>query len=137
MDFSYHNVSFDLKQLIKILCCDLQVTIHEGLVEVQADILNAIAKFVDNFHIEVTTLSAPQVCALLNHMCARDAGSQLFLGCNQVRDNTYQARVFPVEWSYPVALVLDRLPDHQTDIKRGSTHPTQMESEVDHFSRVL
>ena len=31
----------------------------------------------------------------------------------------------------------DRLPDHQTDIERGSTHPTQLEIEVDHFSKVL
>ena len=28
-------------------------------------------------------------------------------------------------------------PDHQTDIERGSTHPTQLEIEVDHFSKVL
>ena len=31
----------------------------------------------------------------------------------------------------------DRLPDHQTDTERGSSHPTQMEMEVDHFSKVL
>ena len=31
----------------------------------------------------------------------------------------------------------DRLPDHQTDIKRGSTHPTHFKIEVDHFSKVL
>ena len=66
MDFSYCNICFDLKKkLIKVLCYDLQVTIHKGLVKVQADILKAIANFVDNFHIEVTTLSAPQVHALL------------------------------------------------------------------------
>ena len=65
----YHNVCFNLNQLIKILHCDLQVTIHEGLVEVQADILKAIANIVDNFYIKVTTLSAPQVRALLNHVC--------------------------------------------------------------------
>ena len=83
LDFSYHNVCFDLKQLIKVLCCDLQVTIHKGLVKVQADILEAIANFVDNFHIEVTTLSAPQVHALLNHMCARCVGSHSFLAAIQ------------------------------------------------------
>ena len=43
LDFSYHNVCFNFKQLIKVLCCDLQVTIHQGLVEVPADILEAIA----------------------------------------------------------------------------------------------
>ena len=31
----------------------------------------------------------------------------------------------------------DRLPDHQTDKERGSTHPTQLEMEVNHFSKVL
>ena len=31
----------------------------------------------------------------------------------------------------------DRLPDHQTNIERGSTHPTLLEIEVDHFSKVL
>ena len=31
LHFAYRNVGFDLKQLIEVLCCDLQVTIHEGL----------------------------------------------------------------------------------------------------------
>ena len=48
LDF-YHNVCFHLKQLIEVLHCDLQVTIHQELVEVQADILKAIANFLDNF----------------------------------------------------------------------------------------
>ena len=75
LDFTYHNIGFDLKQLIEVLCCDLQVTIHEGLVDVQDDILKAIANFIDNFHIVVATLSAPQVHALLDHMRARCTGS--------------------------------------------------------------
>ena len=79
LDFSYCYICFNLKQLIKVLCCDLQVTIHQGLVEVQADILKAIANFINNFYIEVTTLSAPQVHALLDHMHARHAGSHSFL----------------------------------------------------------
>ena len=33
LDFSYHNIHLDLKQLIKVPHCDLQVTIHQGLVE--------------------------------------------------------------------------------------------------------
>ena len=60
LDFAYQNVGFDLKQLIRVLHCDLQVAIHKGLVEVQDD-LEAIANFTDNFHITVTMLSAPQV----------------------------------------------------------------------------
>ena len=55
------------------------MAIHEGLVKVQDDILKAIANFANNFHITVTTLSAPQVCALLDHMCARHAGRHSFL----------------------------------------------------------
>ena len=31
----------------------------------------------------------------------------------------------------------NKLPDHQTDIERRSTHPTQLEMEVNHFSKVL
>ena len=79
LDSAYQNISFNLKQLIGVLHCDLQVAIHEGLVEVQDDILEAIANFTDNFHITVTMLSAPQACALLDHMCARHAGSHSFL----------------------------------------------------------
>ena len=81
------------------------MTIHKGLVKVQADILEAIANFVDNFHIEVTTLSAPQVHALLNHMCARHAGSHSFLAAIQW-GTTLTRPESPVEWSHPVASVL-------------------------------
>ena len=138
LDFSYHNVYFNLKQLIKVLHCDLQVTIHEGLVEIQADILKAIANFVNSFHIEVTTLSAPEVHALLNHMCARCAGSHSFLA--GIRWGTTLTRPESFLWNGPTQLFqsfFDRLPDHQTDIERGPTHPTQMESKVDHFSKAL
>ena len=71
IDFTYQNIGFNLKQLIGVLHCDLQVVIHEGLVKVQDYLLEAIANFTDNFHITVTMLSASQVCALLNHMCTR------------------------------------------------------------------
>ena len=138
LDFSYHNVCFNFKQLIEILCCDLQVTIHEELVKVQADILKAIANFVDNFHIEMTTLSAPQVCALFNYMHARHAGSNSFLAA--IKQGTTLTRPESFLRNAPTQLLqsfFDRLPDHQTDIERGSNHPTQMESEVNHFSRVL
>ena len=131
LDFSYHNVCFDFKQLIEVLCCDLQVTIHEGLVKVQADILKAIANFVDNFHIEVTTLSAPQVHALLNHMCARCAGSHSFLAA--IWQGTMLTRPESFLQNGPTQLLqsfFDRFPDHQTDIERGSTHPTHLQSEV-------
>ena len=113
------------------------MTIHEGLVKVQVDILKAIANFVDNFHIKVTTLSAPQVCALLDHMHARHAGSHSFLAAvwwgTTLRPESFLQ-------NGPTQLLqsfFDRFPDHQTDIERGSTCPTQLEIEVDHFSKVL
>ena len=138
MDFSYCNICFDLKQLIKVLHCDLQVTIHQGLVEAQADILKAIASFIDNSHIKVTTLSAPQVHALLDHMCARHAGSHSFLtvmkrGTTSARPESFLERGL----THLLQSFLDRLPDHRADINRGSTHPTQLESEVDQIRQDL
>ena len=127
LDFSYHNVCFDLKQLIEDLHCDLQVTIHERLVKVQADILKAIANFVDNFHIEVTTLSAAQVHALLNHMHARHAGSHSFLAAIWWGTLTRPESFLQNGPTQLLKSFFDRLPDHQTDIKRGSTHPTHLE----------
>ena len=114
------------------------MTIHEGLVKVQADILKAIANFINNFHIEVTTLSAPQVHALLDHMHARCAGSHSFLAA--VQWGTTLMRPESFLRNGPTQLLqsfFNRLPDHQTDIDRGSTHPTQLEIEVDHFCKVL
>ena len=86
----------------------------------------------------MTTLSAPQVHALLDHMRARCAGSHSFLAA--VRQGTTLTRPESFLWNGPIQLLMsffDRLPDHQTDIERGSTHPTQLEMEVNHFSKVL
>ena len=138
METSIVGLLFNLKQLIEVLCCDLQVTIHKGLVKVQADILKAIANFVNNFHIKVTTLSAPQVHAPLNHMHARHAVSHSFLAA--IWQGTTLTRPESFLLNGPIRLLqsfFDRLPDHQTDIKRGSTCPTHLESEVDHFSKAL
>ena len=138
LDFAYQNVGFNLKQLIRVLCCDLQVTIQEGLVKVQDDLLEAIANFTDNFHITVTMLSASQVHALLDNMCARHAGSHSFLAA--VRHGTTLTRTESSLENGPAKLLqsfCDRLPDHQIDIERGSTHLTDLEMEVNHFSSVL
>ena len=119
LDFSYCNVCFDLKQLIEVLHCDLQVTIHKGLVKVQADILKAIANFVDNVHIKVTSLSAPQVHALFDHMHAGHAGSHSFLAA--IQQGTTLTRPEPFLQNGPTQLLqsfFDRLPDPQTDIER-------------------
>ena len=137
LDFSYQNLCFDLKQLIRVLCCDLQVAIHEGLIEVQDDLLEVIANFTDNFHITITMLSIPQVCALLNHMCARCAGSHSFLAT--IRHSTTLTRMESFLKNGPTKLlqsILGRLPDHQIDIQRGSTHQMDLEMEDNHFSRI-
>ena len=138
LDFAYCNIGFNLKQLIKVLHCDLQVAIHEGLVEVQDDILEAIANCTDNFHITVKTLSAPQVHALLDHMHARHAGSHSFLAA--VQCGTALMGTESILQNGPTKLLqsfFDQLPDYQINIDRGSTHPTQLEMEVNHFSKVL
>ena len=86
----------------------------------------------------MTNLSAPQVHALLDHMHARHAGSHSFLAA--IRQGTTLTRPESFLQRGPTQLLqffFDRLPDHQTDIERGSTHPTQLESEVDHFSKAL
>ena len=114
LDFACQNVGFNLKQLIKVLHCDLQVAIHEGLVKVQDDILEAIANFTNNFHITVTTLSAPQVHALLDHMCARRAGIHSFLAA--VQHGTTLMRTESFLGNGPTKLLqsfFDQLPDHQ------------------------
>ena len=113
------NVSFDLKQHIRVLCCDLQVVIHKGLTEVQDDILETIASFT------ITMLSAPQVHALLDHMHARHAGSHSFLAA--VQCGTTLMRMESFLKNGPAKLLqsfFNRLPDHQINIERGSTHPT-------------
>ena len=115
MDFAYCNICLSLKQFFEVLCCGLQVTIHEGLVEVQADILKAIANFVDNFHIEVTMLLAPQVHALLDHMHARHASSHSILAA--VWWDKTLTRPESFLWNGPTQLLqsfFDRFPDHQT-----------------------
>ena len=138
LDFAYQNVGFNLKQLIRVLRYDLQVAIHEGLVKVQDDLLEAIANFTDNFHITITMLSAPQVHALLDHMHARHAGSHSFLAA--VRCGMTVTRTESFLKNGPAKLLqsfFDRFPDHQMDIERGLTHLTDLEMEVNHFSSVL
>ena len=76
MDFAYRNITFDRKQLVKVFWCDLQVTIHEGLMKTQTELLETIGSFVDHFQSEMTTLSPPQMHALLDHLQARCGGGQ-------------------------------------------------------------
>ena len=78
-------------------------------------------------------LSAPQVHVLLDHMCARHAGSHSFSAAVRCGTESFLK-------NGPAKLLqsfFDRLPDHQIDTERGSTHPTDLAMEVNHFSRVL
>ena len=72
-------------------------------------------------------------------MCpARHAGSHSFLAA--VQCGTTLMRTESFLWNCPTKLLqsfFDWLLDHQIEIERGSTHPTQLEMEVDHFSKVL
>ena len=68
-----------MKQLVEVLRCDLQVTINEGLMETQMELLETIGGFVDHFQSEMMTLSPPQMHALLNHLQTRHGGSQALL----------------------------------------------------------
>ena len=108
------------------------------MTEAQADILEAIAGFIDNFHMEVTTLSAPQVHALLDHMCVRCAGSHSFLAA--IRQGTTSAR--PESFlerglTHLLQSFFDRLPDHQPNLDRGLTRPTKLETEFNQFRKTL
>ena len=58
MDFAYRNITFNMKQLVEVLRCDLQVTIQEGLMETQTELLKTIAGFIDHFQMEMITLSS-------------------------------------------------------------------------------
>ena len=84
------------------------------------------------------TLSVPQVHALLDHICTRCAGSHSFLSA--VKHGTTLTRTESFLETGPAKLLqsfFNRLPDHQIDIERGSTHPTDLETEVSHFSKML
>ena len=86
----------------------------------------------------MTILFTPQVHALLDHMHARHAGSHSFL--TAIRRGITSARPESFLERGPTHLLksfLNRLPDHQADIDRGSTHSTQLESEVDQISQAL
>ena len=127
-----------MEQLIEVLPCDLQVTIHQGLAEVQVDIVKAIAGLINHFHIKVMILSAPQVHVLLDHMCARCSSSNSFLAA--IRQGTTPARPESFMERGPNDLVqslFDRLPDHQMNLDRGLTWPTDLGKKVDQTVRNL
>ena len=71
-------------------------------------------------------------------MRARCAGIHSFL--TAIRRGTSSARPESFLRRGPTALLqsfLNRLPDHQADIDRGSTCPTELKNEVDQISQAL
>ena len=95
MNFSYRTITFDMKQLVEVLRCDLQMTIQEGLMETQTELLKTIAGFIDHFQTEMITLSPPQMHALLDHLCTRWAGRHAQLDAIRCGQYINLARVFP------------------------------------------
>ena len=106
--------------------------------EAEADILEAIAGFIDNCHVEVTTLLAPQVHALLDHMHAHWAGSNSFL--DAVKQGTSAVRPESYLSGGPYQLLqsfFNGLPDSQAHLTRGSRQPTELEEVVITFKAAL
>ena len=79
MDFAYRNITCDIKQLVEVLHCDLQVTMHKGLMETLTELLDTVGCFIDHFQTEMATLSPPQMHALLDHLHTRQGGGQALL----------------------------------------------------------
>ena len=121
-----------MKQLVEVLQCDPQVTINEGLVETQMELLETISSFVDHFQSEMTTLSAPQMHALLDHLWTRCGGSQALLDAIRRGETSTQPESFLQ--NSPSQLLqdfFDSLPDHQINIRKGSTALSCFEIKVD------
>ena len=137
MDFAYRNITFDMKQLVEVLRCDLQVTIQEGLMETQTELLQTIAGFIDHFQMEMITRCPPQMHALLDHLCTRWAGGQALLDVIRCGNTSNRPEsVLDKGPSHLLQSFFDSLPD-QVDIKRGSTALTQIEVEVNSTTAAL
>ena len=120
MDLAYRNITFDMKQLVEVLRYDLQVTIQEGLIETQTELLETIAGFIDHFQMEMITLSPPQMHTLLDHLRARQAGGQALLDViRHGNTSTWPESFLDKGPSHLLQSFFDSLTHHQVDIKRG------------------
>ena len=138
MDFAFRNVTFDMKQLVEVLRCDLQEAIQDGLMETQTELLETMAGFIDHFQMEMITLSPPQMHAPLDHLCARWAGGQALLDVIRHSNTLTQPESFLDKGpSHLLQSSFDSLPDHQVDIKRVSTALTQIEVEINSAAAAL
>ena len=138
LDFAYRNITFNMKQLVEVLRCDLQVTIQEGLMETQTELLKTIAGFIDHFQMEMITLSPPQMHALVDHLHTRWVGGQALLDVIRCGNTSTQPESFLDRGpSHLLQSFFDSLPDHQVDIKRGSIALTQIEVVVNSTAAAL
>ena len=127
-----------MKQLIGVLRCDLQVTIQEGLMETQTELLETVASFVDHFQMEMVTLSPPQMHALLDHLHTQWAGGQALLDAIHRGNTLTQPECFLDRGpSHLLQSFFDALPDHQVTIQKGATVPTQLEVKVNNAITAL
>ena len=138
MDFAFCNITFDMKQLIEVLRSDLQVTIQEGLMETQTELLETVASFIDHFQMEMVTLCSPQMHALLDHLCTKWPGGQALLDAIHQGNTSTQPESFLDKGpSHLLQSFFDALPDHQVTIKKGSTVPIQLEVEANNAATTL
>ena len=138
MDFAYRNVTYDMKQLVEVLWCDVQVTIHEGVMKTQTELLETVGGFVDHFQSEMATLSPPQMHTLLDHLWTRCGGGQAFLGAIWRGETSTRPESFLQ--SGPSQLCLDfyiALSDHKSNIQKDLTTLSHYKIEVDNAAMAL
>ena len=100
--------------------------------ETQMELLETIGSFVDHFQLEMTTLSLPQVHALLDHLWTRCGGGQALLDAIQRGETSTLPESFLQ--NSPSQLLqdfFDSLPDHQINIGKDSIALTHLKIEVD------
>ena len=106
--------------------------------ETQTELLETVASFVNHFQMEMVTLSPPQMHALLDHLCIRQAGGQALLDAIHQGNTSTQPESFLDKGpSHLLQSFFDALPDHQVTIKKGSTVPTQLEVKVNNAATTL
>ena len=76
----------------------------------------------DHFQMEMITLSHPQMHALLDHLHARQAGGQALMDViRHGNTSTWPESFLDKGPSHLLQSFFNSLPDHQVNIKRGST----------------
>ena len=99
--------------------------------ETQTELLETIGGFVDLFQSEMTTLSPPQMHALLDHLWTRCGASQVLLDAIQRGETSTRPESFLQNVPFQLNLdFYDALPDHQINIQKGLTALSHFKIEV-------